>query len=97
MKNRRSFATARISNLVRLTALLALQPLVVMPTRSQTRIPIQPLAQQVRQVETTLAYLGQPLSQADHVAIDQSIADDDEASAVSRLEHILDRYTLAIV
>jgi len=97
MKNRRSFATECISNPVRSTVLLALQALVVIPSGAQTHIPLQPFAQQVRQVETTLGYLGQPLSQTDHQAINESIADGDEASAVSRLEHILDHYTLAIV
>ena len=97
MKNRRSFATACISNIVKWTVPLALQGLIVIPVGAQTRIPLQPFAQQVRQVETTLAYLGQPLSQTDHLAIDQLLGDADEASAVSRLERILDRYTLAVV
>jgi hypothetical protein len=97
MKNRRSFAMACISNIVGWTVPLALQGLVVIAVGAQTRIPLQPFAQQVRQVETTLAYLGQPLSQSDHLAINQLLGDADEAAAVSRLEHILDRYTLAIV
>jgi hypothetical protein len=97
MTNRRSFVTACISNAVRFAALLAFQAHVVVLSSAQTHIPLQPLAQQVRQVETALGYLGQPLSRADHKAINQSIADSDEASAVSRLEHILDHYTLAIV
>src|SRR5262249_1945779 len=84
MKNRRSFATACISNALRSAVLLALQAFVVMPSGAQTHIPLQPFAQQVRQVETTLGYLGQPLSPADHQAINESIADGDEASAVLR-------------
>ena len=97
MKNRSSFATACISNLVSLTLLTVLPALIVMPVAAQTRIPLQPFAQQVRQVETTLAYLGQPLSQTDQAAINQSIAEADETSAVSRLENTLDHYTLAII
>jgi len=97
MKNRRSSTMAFISIIARLSVLLALQLLVVTSDAAQTRIPLQPFAQQVRQVETALAYLGQPLSQADHEAINLSIADPDEASAVSRLEQVLDLYTLAIV
>src|SRR5215470_4100811 len=69
------------------------------PTRSfaQVRVSLQPLAQQIRQVETTLAYLGQPLTQNDHEAINQAIGEADEAAAVARLEQILDKYTLAVV
>ncbi len=62
------------------------------------RIPaLQPLAQQVRQVETTLAYLGQPLSAAEHRALNDAIADTDEAAAVSKIESVLDKHVLLIV
>src|SRR5207248_3525316 len=64
---------------------------------AQTRVPLQPFAQEVRQVETTLAYLGQPLPPKDENAINALIAKTDEAEAVSALEQILDKYTLAIV
>jgi len=96
MKNT-PFATAGISKAVNVAALLVFLALIVVPGGAQTRVALQPFAQQVRQVETTLAYLGQPLSQADQEAINRSIDDADEASAVSRLEHILDHYTLFIV
>ncbi len=58
---------------------------------------LQPFAQQVRQIETALDYLGQPLSPADQEQINDAMAGLDEAVAVSRLEHVLDNYTLAIV
>ena len=96
MKNT-SFATACISNLVHVAVLLGILALTVVRGNAQTRVALQPFAQQVRQVETTLAYLGQPLRQADYEAINQSVAEADEASAVSRLEHVLDQYTLFIV
>jgi hypothetical protein len=64
---------------------------------AQTRVSLQPFAQHVRQVETSLGYLGQPLDQSDHEAINQAIAGPDEAAAVARLEQILDKYTLMIV
>jgi len=64
---------------------------------AQTRVSLQPFAQHVRQVETSLAYLGQPLDPSDHEAINQAIAGNDEAAAVARLEQILDKYTLMIV
>ena len=54
-------------------------------------------AQQVRQVETALAYLGEPLAPNDQKAIKALIAKTDEAEAVSGLERILDKYALAIV
>ncbi len=57
-------------------------------------IPLQPLAQQVRQIEEALNYLGQPLPAADHLRINAAIANPDEAAAVKELESILDRYTL---
>lgn len=66
-------------------------------TLAQTRVPLQPFAQQARQIETTLAYLGEPLSTEDRNAIAAAIANTDEAAAVLRLEQILDRHTLAIV
>jgi hypothetical protein len=60
-------------------------------------VPLQPLAQQVRQVEEALNYLGQPLSPADHRQINDAIGNPDERAAVARLESILDRYALVTV
>jgi len=64
---------------------------------AQTRVALQPFAQQVRQAEMALSYLGQPLSPADQEAVNQAIANPDEAAAVAGLERILDPYALAIV
>ncbi|HZQ53633.1 MAG TPA: CehA/McbA family metallohydrolase [Bryobacteraceae bacterium] len=64
---------------------------------AQSRVPLQPFGQQVRQVETTLAYLGEPLPPKDQNAIDSLIGKGDEQEAISGLEQILDKYTLAIV
>src|SRR6266436_5851020 len=75
----------------------ALQGIVISCCAAQTGVSLQPFAQQVRQVETTLGYLGQPLSADDHEVIDQAVADADEVAAVVRLEQTLDNYTLAIV
>jgi hypothetical protein len=60
-------------------------------------VPLQPLAQQVRRLETALAYLGQPLPAADRKAFDDAIAMSDEAAGVSRLQEVLDRYVLATI
>jgi len=53
--------------------------------------------QQVRQVETTLDYLGEPLSPQDKKAIDALVAKTAESEVVPGLQKILDRYTLAVV
>jgi len=72
-------------------------PALSMPLAAQARMPLQPFAQQVRQVETALAYLGEPLPPKDQDAINAAIADTDEVAAVAGLERVLDKYTLAIV
>lgn len=61
------------------------------------KVPLQPLAQNVREVESALAYLGQPLSASDHRAINDAISDPDEAAAVARIESTLDQHALLIV
>jgi hypothetical protein len=64
---------------------------------AQGRISLQPFAQQVRQVETSLSYLGQPLEPDDRDAINRAVATADEAAAIARLEQILDKYALLVV
>src|SRR3984893_18576031 len=76
---------------------IVLPVLIALPVAAQTRVPLQPFAQQVRQVETSLAYLGQPLAQNDGDAINQAVGNANEAAAIEGLEQILDKYTLAIV
>ena len=60
-------------------------------------VPLQPLAQQVRQLEEALNYLGQPLPAADHRRINDAIGNTDEAAAIAALESVLDRHVLATV
>ena len=60
-------------------------------------VPLQPLAQQVRQLEEALNYLGQPLTLAEHNQINDAIGKSAEAAAVAALESILDRHALAVV
>src|SRR5215468_7883371 len=64
---------------------------------AQMRVALQPFAQQVRQVESTLSYLGQPLAEQDQEVINRAIGEFDEAAAIVGLEQILDKYTLAVV
>src|SRR5438876_9843291 len=97
MKPVRSVTTACVPGIITLSIFMVLQGPTDISRAAQMRSSLQPFAQQVRQVETTLAYLGQPLTQKDHEAINLAIADPDEAAAVRHLEQILDNYTLAIV
>jgi hypothetical protein len=60
-------------------------------------VPIQPLAQQVRRLETALNYLGQPLPSIDRQAIDDAISMTDEEAATEQLQTTLDKYVLAVV
>jgi hypothetical protein len=60
-------------------------------------VALQPLAQQVRQLEEALIYLGQPLAPTEHRQINEAIGRSDETAAVRELESILDRHALVIV
>ncbi len=60
-------------------------------------VPLQPLAQQARQLEEALDYLGQPLPPAAQRRINDALANSDEAAAVRDLESVLDAYALVTV
>jgi hypothetical protein len=85
--------------------LLAMSVALTLTLRAQDRthrapvisVPLQPLALQVRRLETTLDYLGQPLTASDRRAIADAMAMGDEGAASGRLQEILDPYALAIV
>ncbi len=64
---------------------------------AQSAVPLQPLAQQVRQLAEALDYLGEPLTPIEVAGIDKAIANPDETAAVSELEAILDPHALALV
>src|SRR5262245_4018202 len=66
---------------------------------AQTPAPpaLQPLAQQARRLETALRYLGEPLSDAEHTALDEAIGMSDEAAAVARIQQVLDPHALITV
>ena len=61
------------------------------------KVPLQPLAQHVRQVQEALSFLGQPLLAADAQRINAAMGVADEASAVTELERVLDQHALTIV
>ena len=72
-------------------------PAAQSPARAPDQIPLQPLAQQARRLETALRYLGEPLPAADQQAITDAIAMSNEAAAVAHLQQILDPRVLATV
>lgn len=60
-------------------------------------IPLQPLAQQVRQLEDALNYLGQPLPASAHQRINTAIGNPDETAAVTEIQSVLDAFALVTV
>src|SRR2546429_6022553 len=77
--------------LVAFFALCALLTGAVPRKPAQTHMALQPFAQQVRQVESALRYLGQPLVEQDQEAINRAIGEVDEATAIAHLEQVLDK------
>lgn len=77
--------------------ILALACGVALAQQHPAAVPMQPLAQQVRQVEQTLEYLGQPLTADEQRRINSAIANTDEATAVAQLEAVLDARVLVAV
>ncbi len=63
----------------------------------QASVPLQPFAQEVRQLESTLSFLGQPIGAADQEAINTAFASPDAQKAVSEAESVLDKYALVVV
>src|SRR5260370_9794358 len=63
-------------------------------TAGPPAVPLQPLAQQARQIAETLNYLGQPLTAAEQKRISDAIAMPDETAAVAALEKIFDTHVL---
>ena len=97
MKYRNSSKSTQIFGITLNVIGILLLATIGWPIAAQTRVALQPFAQQVRQVETSLAYLGQPLAPKDADAINHAIGNANEAAAIEQLEQILDRYALAIV
>jgi hypothetical protein len=86
----------------RLTCLFSLFVLLAvfgdaLPAIAQETPPLQPLALNVRQIESALNYLGSPLSAADQRRINDAIAAKDEADAVRTIEATLDKFALVTV
>lgn len=71
--------------------------LVAMCVRAQGPVPLQPLAQHVRNVEDALSFLGQPLPDAIHQQINRAVAMTNEAEAVAAIEKALEPLVLLTV
>jgi len=76
---------------------LLLLSLAAIASAQTVDVPLQPLAQQVRRLEDALSYLGQPLPEETHDALNQAMAMEDEPAAVARIQALLDPYVLAQV
>src|SRR5262249_54000664 len=61
------------------------------------KLLLQPLADEARQIQTVLRYLGQPLLLADEKRINEAISNPDAVTAVTELQRVLDQNTLATV
>src|SRR5215213_6151664 len=64
------------------------------PDDALEAVALQPLAQQVRRVESVLASLGQPLTAAEHAALNRAIGERDEGPAVRLIDEVLAAHVL---
>jgi hypothetical protein len=60
-------------------------------------VPLQPMAQQARQLSEALDYLGQPLTLQEQKRVNDAIGMPDEAAAVEALERVFDSHVLVNV
>jgi hypothetical protein len=67
------------------------------PQSAPPQVPLQPFADQVRQLEATLSFLGQPLAPGDQDTINAAFASADPSAAVAQASAVLDRYALVVV
>lgn len=91
------FATCRCAVVLAGLGLAALTLHAQNPPPATSPVPLQPLAQQARRLETALRYLGEPLSDADRQSLDEAVAMTDEAAAVARIQQVLDARALITV
>ena len=91
--NSRMPLSGLIFSMLLLAAPKGLTPVIA----SAETVPLQPFALQIRQIENALDYLGEPLPLPEQQRINQAVANPDEATAIRKIEQILDQHTLAIV
>src|SRR3954451_24630338 len=80
-----------------ITLFLSIAGCLAASAQDNSRVPIQPFALHVRQLEDALDYLGQPLPAADQRAINDALGQVDETRAVAEIEQVLDKYVLCII
>jgi len=97
----RAFMTEFKKTFTGTTLLVLVSSSVMMGGQSDRRpgelVPLQPLAAEVRELETTLEFLGQPLAAADKAGINAAFAKAGPEAALRETEAILDKYALVIV
>ncbi len=97
MKSKVSIALLSVAVLaISLCASFAV-PANAAPASAEVPVALQPFADQVRRLERTLAFLGQPLPAADQRGINAALADSDEQAAASKIQAILDKHVLVQV
>ncbi|HZA33390.1 MAG TPA: hypothetical protein VE505_00615, partial [Vicinamibacterales bacterium] len=64
------------------------------PHETTEAVALQPLAQQVRRVQSVLASLGQPFTAAEHAGLNRAIGDRDERRAVRLIDAVLAAHVL---
>src|SRR6516165_3218782 len=97
----RAFMTEFKKTFTGTTLLVLVSSSVMMGGQSDRRpgelVPLQPLAAEVRELETTLEFLGQPLAAADKAGINAAFGKAEPEAALRETEAILDKYALVIV
>src|SRR5438105_15552649 len=91
------FASLKLTFLLLLPALVLSASTLAQNTDQGPRVALQPLAQQVRQMEEALSVLGQRLPAGDAQRIRAELGQPDAAAAVAELGGGLSQYRLAIV
>ncbi|HEV2419345.1 MAG TPA: CehA/McbA family metallohydrolase [Terriglobia bacterium] len=95
--NYRKVASPASISIILAMAMLASPRFTRARPASDAITPLQPFADQVRELERDLDFYGQPLSAEDQAGIDAAFANADPRAAVSRVEKILDKYDLVEV
>jgi hypothetical protein len=67
------------------------------PVIIPANVPLQPFVLQVRQIESALEYLGEPLPSTERDQINHAIENPDEGAAVVQIEQVLDKHALGFV
>jgi hypothetical protein len=64
---------------------------------SSSKSSLQTIAQQARQLESLMEFLGQPFTRAEKEGINRAIADTDPNKSVEQIESLLDKHALVVV